>query len=771
RTLMAVGWSAPRVDGAAKVTGEAQFVSDLVIPGMAESRILRSPRPHGRIARIDTSQAARLPGVLAVLSGGDLADLDPYYGAAFKDQPILAIDRVRYEGEPVAAVAAEDAGTAMEALDLIEVEYEDLPAVTTLEEALAAGAPLVHQRFRPAGHFHDLRVLNPEEGTNICHHARYRRGDGTDGFAAADLVVEDVFTFPAVQHVSLESFVSVARWDGGGLTVWSGTQHPFPVRKELAEIFGLGHHQVRVLVPLIGGAFGQKCYTKIEPLAAALARRAGRPVRVQLSLTEAFYTLSRHPARIHIRTGVRRDGTLVAREAQVWLDTGAYADVGPRVANKAGYRIIGPYRWRHLQVDAYAVHTNRVPAGAFRGYGTPQAAWAGESQIDRIAELLSIDPLELRTRNLLAHGDEYSPGDTPMDGDLRQSLRRAAAAVGWSTPLPRGHGRGVAMALKDGGGTHTVSTALVRLHADGTATVFAGSVEIGQGAHTVLAQIAAQVLALPLGRVRVHEPDTGTTPYDQGTSASRSTTLTGYAVQQAAAEVRAQLVALAQKFFEAPPEVIALANGVARASGRSANYGELLAHHFGMRGGELAGRGTFQPGVFVGPPDATASFWEGGAGAAEVAVDEETGEIRLVKYASVADVGRAINPVLCEGQDEGAAMQGIGHTLFEEMVFQGGQLLNPNLIDYRVPLLSDLPEVFTSSLVENGDGPGPFGAKGVGESGIIAPAPALAAAVAVAAGIRLRELPLTPERIWRALQARRLGEPAQGVHGSLQGRI
>lgn len=754
--LKIVGQSIGRVEGVDKVAGRARFVSDLVIPGMLEARVLRSPRPHARIRRIEDSKAQTVPGVVALLTGQDLKGIDPYYGVAFKDQPILGIDRVRYEGEPVAAVAAVDAMTAEEALDFIDVEYEDLPTVVSIDEALADGAPLVHERFRTSGHFRDLRQLNPSEGTNICHHYRHRRGAGAAGLQQAEVVVEDEFTFQAVQHVSLESFVAIARWEDDALTVWSGTQHPFHVRKELAEIFGLGQHRVRVIAPLIGGSFGQKCYTKLEPLAAALARKAGRPVRVSLSLSEAFRTMTRHPARIHIRTGANRDGTLVGRVVQVWLDTGAYADVGPRVTNKAGYRAVGPYRWKHVEVDAYTIYTNRVPAGAFRGYGAPQAAWASESQLDRLAEELSIDPVELRMRNLLAKGEEYSPGDTPIDGDLRESLQIAARTVGWGTALPPGRGRGIAVALKDGGGTHTVSTGLVRVHADGTVSIFAGSVEIGQGPRTVLSQIAAEVLAVPLERVMVHEPDTGVTPYDQGTSASRSTTLMGYAVHRAALDVRQQLIELAEKFFEAPEDIIRLEDGVARAGNRSATYAELFTQHFGMPGGELIGRGTFRPGVFEGPLGGATTFWEGGVGAAEVEVDEETGEIHVHKYTTVADVGRAINPELCEGQDTGAAMQGLGHTLFEEMVFDDGQLLNPTLIDYRVPLMSDLPEEFHSALVENGDGPGPFGAKGVGESGIVAPAPAVASAVRAAVGVRLYDLPLKPERVWRALQARRI---------------
>lgn len=749
-----VGRPVARVDAREKVTGQAVYATDLNVPGMLQARIFRSSVPHARIARLDVSRAAALAGVAAVLTGGDLGGIDPYFGAAFKDQPLLAVQRVRYAGEPVAAVAAVDAATAEEALALIEVEYEDLPVLATVDEALAPGAPVLHDHLRPSGHYRDLSSLKPVPGTNICHSYRLRRGDGEAGLARADVVVEDEFTFPAVQHYSLESFIAIAAWQPDGLTVWSCTQHPFHVRKELAEMFGLAQHLVRVHVPLVGGGFGQKCYTKLEPLAAALARAARRPVRVALTIPEAFHTLTRHAARIRIKTGAKRDGTLVGRRAELWLDTGAYADVGPRVTQKAGYRSVGPYRMDHVEVDAYCVYTNKVPAGAFRGYGAPQAAWAGESSMHHLAEALGMDPVALRRKNLLARGEAYHPGDTPIDGDLHEGLSRVTRAVRWGEGVPAGHGRGIAIGVKDGGGTGTVSTSIVRLHADGTATVGAGSVEIGQGIRTALLQIAAEALALPLDRVHAPLPDTDAVPYDQGTSASRSTTLMGYAVLQAALDVRRQLTELAMQAFEAPAEVIKLADGAAAAGPRVMAYADLLAAYFGMPGGELIGTGAFRPGPRSGTLGGGTAFWEVGMAGAEVAVDGETGEVRLIRYVSLADVGRAINPLLCEGQDEGAAMQGIGHTLREELVFDGGQLLNAGLIDYRVPTMEDLPDEFSTILVENADGPGPYNAKGIGESGLVPTAPAIAAAVHAAAGIWIRDLPMTPERVWRALKTR-----------------
>jgi CO/xanthine dehydrogenase Mo-binding subunit len=759
--LAVVGRPAPRVDAVDKVTGRTVYASEFAVPGMLEARILRSPVPHARIVRIDSSRAEALPGVVTVLTAADVKDIDPYYGMAFKDQPLVAIERVRYQGEPLAAVAAVDARTAEGALELITVEYDELPVVATIDDALTADSPRLHAELRPSGAFRDLRSLQPVPGTNICHTYRLRRGDVAAAFASADVVMEDVYTLPPVQHYSLESFVAIASWTRDGLEVWSSTQHPFHVRRELAQMFGLAHQAVRVHAPMMGGAFGQKCYTKLEPLAAVLARKADRPVRVALTIPEAFLTLTRHGARVHIKTAARRDGTLVARKAELWLDTGAYADVGPRVTQKAGYRSIGPYRWADLEIDAYCVFTNKVPAGAFRGYGGPQAGWAGESQITELAIALGLDPVELRRRNLLSLGEKYDPADTPLDGDIRAQVDRVERVLAAPGAVAEGRGRGIAVGFKDGGGTHTVSNSIVRLHADGSATVGAGSVEIGQGARTVMAQIAAEALSLPLDRVHVPEPDTDITPYDQGTSASRSTTLMGYAVWQAGLDVRRQLTDIAAEAFEAPPDVVRLADGVASAGPRRMTYAELIARHFGMPGGELIGTGVFRPGTFTGPLGGSTAFWEMGVGGAEVDVDVETGEVRLARYISTADVGRAINPALSEGQDEGAAMQGIGHALREELVFEHGQLLNGGIIDYTVPTMEMLPDEFASMLFENGGGPGPYGAKGIGEAGIVAPAPAIAAALYAATGVWVRDLPLTPERVWRALRAAREARSAR----------
>jgi CO/xanthine dehydrogenase Mo-binding subunit len=694
------------------------------------------------------------PGVLAVLSGADLTWCDPFFGPAFRDRPILAVDVARYEGDPVAAVVAVDEAAAAEALELIEIDYAALPAAITLDEALAAGAPLVHTGQPLAGHFADLSTLKPEPGTNVCHRFRYARGDASAALADAHLVLEESFDFPRVQHYAMEPHAALAAWDEtGALTVWASTQNPYSVRVELAKMFDAPLSRIRIVVPHLGGGFGSKTYAKLEPLAAALARVAGRPVRLAASAAEAFRTARRCSSRVTVRVGFARDGSIVAVDCRADFDVGAYADIGPRVIQKATYTATGPYRVPHVSLDARAVYTNTTPGGAFRGFGVPQLAWALESLMDVAADRLGRDPVDLRRQNFLAHGEEFAPGDTPIDGKLEESLSRAADAIQWTAPLAADRGRGIAAMLK-ASIAPSVSEAIVRLHADGSVTVLASTVEMGQGAHTMLAQIAAEVLAVPIARVTIATPDTAITPYDQTTSSSRSTTMTGRAVMEAAEDVRDQLVRVAAAHFGAAARDLALEDGAVVAGDRRLTYPQVLALRFGMSGGELIGRGVVAPGRTAAPLGGSTPFWEMAVGAAEVSLDEETGAIRVERYVSVADVGRAINPLVLEGQDEGAVMQGLGHTLMEEMVYEDGHLLNGTLLIYRVPRAEDVPDSLECRFVENADGSGPFGAKGAGEGSLVPVSPAVANALARLTGIRVRELPLTPERVWRALRNR-----------------
>lgn len=746
-----VGTSLPRVDAQEKVTGRARYTGDLLVPNMAHAAIVRSPHAHALLRSINIAQARQVPGVLAVFTRDDLQGFNPYYGPAYRDRPVIAIDRIRHEGEPVAVVVAMDRSTAQVGADLVEADYEALPAVMTLEEALVPGAPRVHEHMQAAGHFKDLAALRPQAGTNICHQFEYGRGEVDAALRGADLTLEGVYTFPKVQHYALEPHIAIARWERDEITIWSATQNPYSVRSELAAMFDVPMNRIRIIVPYLGGGFGAKTYAKLEPLAVALSRLIGRPVCVQASVGDVFKIIRRCEARVSMRVGLDRTGHLVVLDCTVHYNVGAYADITPRVIQKGAYTVSGPYRVGALRVNSYAVYTNTTPGGAFRGFGVPQLAWPLESLLDEAATRLRLDPIALRRQNLLAKGDEFAPGETPVDGDFAESLDRVAKAIGWPRASER-RGLGVAMMMK-ASLSPSVSEAALRLNADGSVLVLTSTVEMGQGARTVLAQIVAETLGVPVSNVTTSLPDTAVTPYDQTTSSSRSTTLMGLAVQRAAVDVRMQLLTIAATQLEAPTEVIRIEDGVVRAGRYALSISELLAKHFGMPGGELIGVGSFISGRSSAPLGGSTPFWEGAVGAADISVDEETGTIQVHRYCSVVDVGKAINPQLAEGQDEGAVMQGLGHTLFEEIIYGDGQLLNPNLVDYRVPVMADLPDDFHSILIENADGAGPFGAKGVGEGGLIPVSPAVGNALAYLTGARLTDLPLTPERVWRALRA------------------
>jgi CO/xanthine dehydrogenase Mo-binding subunit len=753
------GKQARRLDGIEKVTGKALYTGDLQLPGMAYAKILRSPVAHARLVKVDASKAKELMGVIATLTRDDIKEFNYKYGATYKDQSIVAVDKVRYVGDPVAAVLAEDPALAEQALDLIEVEYEELPRVTNIEEAVAPGAVQVHEGDVARSELRGSEYGAPErfKGTNICYYLGFSRGDLDKGFAQSDYVYEDTFRFQKVQHYSLEAHVNIAYYDGDKLTVWASCQDPFTLRDHLAGIFRLPLSRVRVIVPHVGGGYGGKLYVKAEPIAAALSWKTRRPVKLALSISESFKTVTRHPARVTVKTGVNKDGKLVARECQVYMDTGAYADAGPRVTQKAGYRALGPYKIPYARVEAHGVYTNTVPAGAFRGFGALQVTWAYESQMDMIAERLGLDPLEFRVKNLLKKGDLYTAGDTPVDCDLKEGLLKVADAIKWKHKGAKpNRAKGISCCMKDAGGTYKVAGATVKMSSDGSVVLLTGTVEIGQGSRTALSQVVAEELAMSLDQITVAQLDTDVTPYDISTSASSSMVVMGTAVQRAARDAKKQLLQCAAKVLKRKAENLTLKGGrVIAKGGERISYGKVIVDFFGSKAGEIIGKGLYKDKrstkAILG---STTTFWEVGWGAVEVEVDPETGVIRLLNYVSAADAGKAINPDQCIGQDEGALMFGIGHTLMEEMVYEDGQLLNPNLIDYRVPTFQDLPQHLHTILIENGNGPGPFGSKGLGEGGLLPVASAVANAVSRAVGVRIQDLPLTPVKVWQAIQAK-----------------
>jgi CO/xanthine dehydrogenase Mo-binding subunit/aerobic-type carbon monoxide dehydrogenase small subunit (CoxS/CutS family) len=750
-----------RLDGLGKIRGEAIYTADLVRPGMLYGKILRSPLPHAVIKNIDVTAAEKLPGVVAVLTRDDLKDINPYFGPLVKDQAILALDRVRYEGDPVAAVAATSEEIAAQAIGLIHVAYEELGPVLSIDESLAEDALKIHDVTSEHGEkFPGYPSVDDEarKYRNVSFHFGWNKGEIAKGFAESHRLFEHRFYFPKVAHYSLEPHLVLAEWRDQTVTLWSSTQHPFLVQQEIAEMFGIAREKVRIIVPYVGGAYGNKNHTKFEPLAAALARKAKRPVFLSLTVEDTFRTVSKPAMRIQIRTGVSQDGFLIARESVIHVDGGAYSDAGPRVTQKAGYRVHGPYRIEHIKSDAYTVYTNTVPAGAFRGMGTPQVVWAYESQMDMIAHEMGWDPVEFRLKNLLERGDDFSPGDTPVDCDMREGLRRVAREIGWNEKLAPDCGIGVSCALKDGGGNYKISEARIEIDAQGRVTLFEGTVEIGQGSNTALRKIAAQELGLTPEKIELAPLDTAHTPFDFGTYASSGTTVMGLAVQRAAQAVKTQLIAGAKSLTGRHDAAFELNDGFLRVGEVAVSFEEAVRHLKGALG-IMIGEGRYESvrdkSLLMG---AKAPFWEVSWGAAKIKVDRDTGEIKILKFVSIADTGKAINPQQCHSQEIGAMVQGIGQAFFEQTLYENGIMLNPGLLNYRVPGVYDLPEELVTILFENGNGPGPYGAKGMGESGLLTVPSAVGNALFAAAGIRLTELPMTPEKVWRALHQKNLDD-------------
>ena len=746
-----VNHSIPRRDGRVKVTGKAQYVADLRLIGMAYAKVLRSPYAHAKIIAIDKSRAEAHPGVYCVVTGYDLDGLNPYYGHAVKDHPLLAIDKVRYAGEPVAAVVAVDERTAFEALELIDVKYQELKAVFTPEEAMAKDAPLLHERKFEAGALRGFEgEVTAGKGTNICQSHKIQWGDVEKAFKEAAAVVEGNFYFPMIYAYAMEPYVAVADVTDQGVNVYSSAQHPFMVRHDLKSIFNLPVSKVRLIVPFVGGGYGSKSYTKIEPLVAACSWKAKRPVKLQLTVEEAMLTTRSDDAYTWMRTAVDKNGKIIARQAKILMNTGAYAENSPLVVEKSTNRCVGPYAIPNVLIENSSLYTNTVPASSYRGFGCAQVTLPGESQIDELAAKIGKDPYEFRLANAAKPGEEFFPGMRPFDGTLKQDLETAAKAIGWGTPLAKGHGRTVACSGSDAGAYPLTSTA-VRVHADGSVTIMTGSTELGQGSHTVLPQIAAEALGVAYDKVNVVSSDTAITPYDRSTGASRTTTLMGSAVLEASQEAIQQMVVMAADVLKVKVEDIQTVRGGIRCGEVQLDWSQVICKFYGLPDGEVIGRSYIRKsGKFAALP----VFWEAAATGVEISVDEETGKITMEKLATVGDVGLAINPALAEGQDLGAATMGMGIGLFEELVYEGSQLVNGSILDYRLPRFSDLPKHVELHLVQNQDGVGPYGAKGGGEASLNSMAANIANAVERAVGVRIRQAPLTPERVWRALKER-----------------
>ena len=761
-----VGQSVFRKDAHQKVTGQVLHVGNIEMPGMLHVAVLRSPYAHARITRIEKSRAEKVPGVAVVLTGAELAKMpgvDPHFGPAFRDQPILCVEKACYVGDPVVAVAAVDRRTAEDALQWVEVEYEPLPAVFDVLEAAQPAAPLVHETHRAARAFADLAHVKAGEQSNVCYQFKLRLGDVDRAFAEADRIFEDSFSSPPAQHMPMEPHVTLVYLDEGQrINIWTASQTPSYVRTEISNTFGIPMNRIRVRIPYLGGGYGAKLYAKLEPLVTALALITKKPVRYALTREEEFLTITKHKVITKIKTSIK-DGQITGRKCEVYWDTGAYAEIGPRVVHKSGYTSAGPYRIPNVWIDSYCVYTNHVPAGAFRGFGVPQVIWAYDSQTDMIARALGADPVEFRMRYALNEGEAFATGTPVKSFGVKQALQEAAQAVQFSRPSekqsgPKRRGKGVACGVK-AVLTPSISGAIVMMNADGTVNVLSSTVEMGQGSETMMGQIVAEELGVSFDKVHIVQPDTDITPYDTITAGSRSTYHMGNAVRMAAAKVKAVLCEAVGRKLEVNPDDLVMQNNRIHVRGsdeRGLSIGDAFLVKFGSAGTTITGEAICQPEAAPMDPETGQSekcteFWFPSATSVEVEVDTETGKIRLLQFYSVGDTGTAINPRHCEQQLLGSAITHLGLTLFEEMICDEGQLINGSLLDYQVASFQDLPDSFRPIIVQVPHETGPFGAKGVGETGTLTVSAAIANAIHEATGVRIRDLPITPERVLRAL--------------------
>lgn len=749
-----LGKALPRVDAGPKVTGEAKYAHDISLPQMLYGKILRSPLPHARLAHIDCHRAVRLPGVKGIITGKDTLGLK--YGM-FLDRPEsldecgLAMDKVRYIGDEVAAVAAVDGDIAEEALSLIQVEYQELPAVFEPLEAMEEGAPKIH-----------------EGENNIGWQVKAEFGQVERGFEESDYVREDQFVTQLVIHCSLESHASVASYDGSGrLTLWASTQTPYYLKRDLARLLGISIGRIQVVRTHVGGAFGGKGeLSSTDFCAALLSMRTGRPVKIVYARDEEFgCTRRRHPMIIKLKTGVTKDGRLAAQDCLTVADGGAYNSMGPGVIGRAGSHLTMQYVVPNFRYQARLVYTNKPVCGAFRGFGFLQACFANESQLDMIARDLGIDPVALRAMNAVKSGYVNPLGYRITSCGLKECLlkvvKMAVVHQQKERPLSSTKRRGVGIAASSYicGNREHPSEAWVELAADGAVKLFAGAAEIGQGSDTALGQIAAEVLGIPPQDITIISSDSDVVLQDLGSFASRTTTYVGSAVAAAATHARDQLVEIIAEKWEVHPRDVQCRDNKIFVMGsleRGLAISEAIKNCVAERNGvPLWGRGYFKAEDCTNDPVSLqgniAPAYSYGALAAEVEVDTETGCVRIIKTWSAFDCGRVINIQGIQGQVEGSVAMGAGQALYEEVCMDQGFILNPEFGAYRVPTSLDVPEI-CSDFVESVDPVGPFGAKGVSEGTQLPVAPAIANAIHDAVGVRIKELPVTPAKLFNRME-------------------
>lgn len=766
--LRYVGKPVARDDAIDKVTGAARYTHDLAVPGMLHAALVTSPHASAKIVRVGTSAATALPGVRAVLTGDGLCY---QLGLYMQDKCILARDVVRYQGEAVVAVAADTLDIAREACRLIEVEYEPLDSVLDPRDALKEGAPLVHPDLHTYAHMEG--VYFPRPHSNVAHHQKVRKGDVDAAFASADVALTADFYNPPVQHVPMETHATIAHvLPGRRAEIWTSSQSPYTVRHLMSVCFDLPHANIRVHVPYVGGGFGGKAGLHLEPLAYVLSKAAGgRPVKVVATREEEFNTLpSRQGLHSTVEIGADREGRIVALKATYIWDAGAYADYGVNVGRAAAYSGAGPYVIPNCWIDSYVVYTNKIFGTAYRGFGHLEVLWGIERAIDMMARKLDTDPVEFRRANLLREGETTITGEpfTAGHGSPVECLDAAARAIDWGTPSEppsepyKVRGKGIAMLHKAPAmPTYTSCAVVIKLDEDGAADVLVSGVDYGQGTYTVLKQIAAEELKLPIDKVHVTwECDTAFSPYDWQTVASRFAYMGGNAVIEAAADCLRQIRDVAAQALDAAPDDIVCDDGITFVEGqpdRRIPYAQLaLGYTFedgNSIGGPVIGHGRFiatglthlDPKTGQGLP---AQFWTYGAHGVEVEVDTQTGEIEILDIATALDAGKVLNPKLCVGQVVGGVVQGLGSALWEEFQFdENGRFLNPAFVDYKIPTAKDLPKRSQQILLENPQPGGPYGARGVAEHPMISVPSVVGNALYDALGIEFTTLPLNYERI------------------------
>jgi CO/xanthine dehydrogenase Mo-binding subunit len=739
-----VGQSPIRVGGLERVTGSQRYVADLRFDNVLHVKLVHPAKcARTKILSIDASLALQVPGVRHVFTAADFPKPMPRFGPAIADWPLLAVDETRFYGEAVAAVVADTEEAAETAAGLVRVEFEELSAVLSVEDALNPDSPLVAD---PA-----TRVGDKFANTNVVK--EWNLGHGNVEDAESALVIENTYTFPMVTHFAIEPHAYIAAPDQDGVTVWSPMQHPFILQKVLCAVLKLPVSKVRVISIDPGGGFGGKGWPRYESLLAFLALKLGKTMRIVLTLEETFQIVRRTSARVHVRSGFDAEGHITFQDIDAHFLIGGYQDVALRPVSKGAYAACGPYRTPNARVHVQALYSHTTPATAFRGFGTPQGSWAVESQLNEAAARLGLDALEIRRRNVARRDEDFIPGDKPCDGDWLQVLDTAAKSIHWNAPLAKNHGRGIALGVKSSS-TAAASFSIARLHYDGSVSIMGGTSDMGQGARTVYSQIAAKELGVNMADVTIVLSDTSLVPFDTSTSASRSMVYMGNAILRACTDLKARLAQLMSECTGVPLESIEVLPGIVRMPDRDLTFPEALRLCFAGTRGEVIGVGSYRTGPIEGHPlGAQPCFWEFNAVAVETAVDPETGTVQVDHLVVVSDVGEALNPRQVEVQDEGSAIMGLGHSLMEHLVHdEHGRIVNLGALDYRIPTIKDIPLEVDSVLIENGDGPGPYGSKGVGEGGLLSIAAAVGAAVNQAVGVSIRDLPLTAERVWRAIQ-------------------